>query len=614
MTTPSLPQGIETIKSHVHNMPAKPGVYRMLDTEGDVLYIGKAKDLSKRVANYTHPDRLPYRIKHMVALTRNMEILVTKTEAEALLLEANLIKTLKPKFNILLTDDKSYPYILITQDHTYPRIMKHRGNKDIKGKYFGPFVSASAVNRAIIDIQKAFLLRPCTDSFFSHRTRPCMEYQIKRCSAPCTQKITPGAYATNVKQAFSFLEGKSQHVQEELKKHMEDASNRMDYEEAAAYRDRIQALHHIQNRQFIFVDSIEEADIIALHQEEDMCCIQILFFRHHRLLGNKSFFFSHLTEPDAETLLESFLIQFYHQHTPPPLLLLSHAVPSITALEEALSSLVSYKVHITLPKSGDKYQVVATAQQNAQEAFLNKKNHRVQIGTQLSALAHCFGLPSPPQRIEVYDNSHISGKHAVGTMIVAGPGGFEKKSYRRYTIKGALTPGDDFAMLREVLTRRFGTAKKDGPSATDSVLPDFIIIDGGKGHARITEEILTALGLSIPFIAMAKGKERNAGKETFFGPQALPFSLPEKDPLLYYLQNLRDEAHRFAISNHRQKRHGQTTASLLDTIPGIGPKRKKALLTHFGSARGVADASVDALQQVTGIHKELAMHIYNYLH
>lgn len=587
----------------------------MINKDGDVIYVGKAKNLVKRLANYTQPNRLEYRIQNMVAQIAAFEIITTASEAEALLLEANLIKKYEPKYNILLKDDKSYPYILLTHDHDFPRIVKHRGQKIEKGKYYGPFPSASAVNKTIADLQKAFLIRPCTDNFFAARKRPCMEYQIKRCSAPCVNKISKDEYASLVMQATGFLEGKSREVQGQLVGLMEQASLATDYEKAAIYRDRIKALNQIQAKQNIYIEHIKDADIIGISRDSGQCCIQVFFFRAGRNLGNSPFYPKHTEGSSDSEILASFLLQFYSANPPPAEIIVGNELVEKSPIIQALSSLCGYRVIITMPKAGDKLKLVKEAEKNAAGSIKERMLGKAKQEMLLCEIANLFELPAPPKRIEVYDNSHIMGKFEVGAMIVAGEEGFNKKAYRRFDIKGeALEKGDDYAMLEQVLRRRLLRLKQEHPHRHDHIWPDLLLIDGGAGQMSVTVRVLQELGLlgEIKFACIAKGPDRNAGKEQFFMPGKEPFSLPMDSPVLYYLQILRDEAHRFAIGSHRNKRAKSVTKSILDEVPGVGGKRKKALLNHFGSAEDVRAASIQDLQKVSGFSKAMAEAIYNY--
>lgn len=632
---PSLKNGTGIILGILPGIPTSPGVYRMVNAGGDVIYVGKAKNLLKRLTNYTQGNRLEYRIQNMVANVASLEIITTKTEVEALLLEANLIKKYEPKYNILLKDDKSYPYILLTTEHGFPRIEKHRGAKKQKGKYYGPFPSAGAVNKAIADLQKAFLVRPCSDSFFDARKRPCMEYQIKRCSAPCANKISKEEYAHLVKQVSDFLEGKSREVQEELVQLMEEASHNMNYEKAATYRDRIKALNQIQAKQTIHMDSIKDADIIGMHRESGQCCIQVFFFRSGRNLGNSPFFPKHTEGATDAEVLSSFLLQFYNDNPPPFEVIIGLAIDGRAAIRQALTELAGHTVKITVPKAGGKTKLVKDAVRNAENSMRQKMLGKAKQEMLLFEIGKLFDLPSSPKRIEVYDNSHISGKHEVGAMIVAGPEGFNKKSYRKFNIKGDIAEkGDDYAMLEQVLRRRFARERRNqelrklepkkelneislalASDIPDSTLPDLLLIDGGAGQLSVANRVLTELGYNdIKFVCISKGPDRNAGREQFHIVGKEPFTLPHDSTVLYYLQILRDEAHRFAIGSHRNKRGKSVTKSILDEIPNIGGKRKKLLLNHFGSADGVKEATLEDLMKVEGINHKIAVSIYDTLH
>jgi excinuclease ABC subunit C len=611
--------GVRVIQAHLQTMPAAPGVYRMLGKSGDVLYVGKAKSLKKRVVAYTRPERLPLRLQRMVAQTVAMEVVTTHTEVEALLLEANLIKRLGPRYNILLKDDKSFPYILITGDHDWPQIVKHRGARTRKGEYFGPFASAGAVNQTLSQLQKAFLLRSCTDSVFSARTRPCLLFQIKRCSAPCADRITPEAYTRLVDQARAFLSGQSQAIQRELVTQMERASDDLAFEEAAVFRDRIRALTQIQARQDINPTDIDEADVIALHQAGGQACIQVFFFRAGCNFGNRSFFPAQTQDQDAGDVLAAFLAQFYADKMPPREILLSHPLGNDeeeALLVDALSQRAGRKVALSIPKRGDRRRMMDHAYDNAREALGRRMAESSAQAKLLDGVAEVFGLDGPPARIEVYDNSHIQGSHAVGGMIVAGPAGFAKNEYRKFNIRSEdLSPGDDFGMMREVLTRRFRRAQKEDPERDKGQWPDLVLIDGGQGQLGVAQEVLAELGIDeVTLVGVSKGPDRNAGRERFHRPGHPPLSLPMNDPVLYFLQRLRDEAHRFAIGSHRARRSQAIGASPLDDIPGIGARRKKALLNHFGSARGVGEAGLADLQAVSGISGAMAQKIYDYFH
>jgi excinuclease ABC subunit C len=623
MTNNNLSNGIAVIKKHLEGMTSAPGIYKISDAAGNVIYVGKAKNLAKRVVNYTHPERLEYRIQSMVASAALLEIITTNTEAEALLLESNLIKKFEPKYNILLKDDKSYPYILISKDHPYPRISKHRGVRKIEGKYYGPFASATAVNIAITDIQKAFLLRPCLDSYFKNRKRPCLEYQIKRCSAPCVEKIPEDEYKNLVKQVDDFLSGRSRDIQNQLVELMEKESLAHNYEKAAVYRDRIKALNQIQAKQTIHINSVNDADIIGLYSEGGECCIQIFFYRSGQNFGNRSFFPKNTKDQSDSDILTAFIGQFYQENNIPPKdIFICNEIAEKELVEEALSELYKHKVKISVPKLGDKKKLVDNAVRNAKNAMQQKMLSFSKQKQLLEKLAEIFDLQSPPKRIEVYDNSHISGTNEVGAMIVAGEEGFIKKSYRRFNIKrleigsGKQESGDDYAMMTEVLTRRFKRLKSDSPDKAEGIWPDLVLIDGGAGHLSIAMKVFEELGLTdkITFACISKGPDRNAGREQFHMPNRESFTLPHTDPVMYYLQNLRDEAHRFAIGSHRKKRAKSITKSAFDEIPGIGPKRKKILLNHFGSVDDVRNATIKELEAAEGIDKTIAEQIYNFFH
>lgn len=701
-----LAQGVDVIREKVRTLPGSPGCYRMLNLRGDVLYVGKAKDLKKRVTAYTQPYRQPIRIQRMIAETATMEFVTTHTEVEALLLEANLIKRYMPRYNVLLRDDKSFPYILITADHPAPQITKHRGGRNRPGEYFGPFASAGAVNRTIVALQRAFLLRPCSDSIFASRTRPCLQYQIKRCSAPCVQRISETDYAELVREARDFLTGKSRDVQNRLAAEMQAASDALEFERAAKLRDRIQALTMIQSRQDINLIDIDEADIIAIAQEGGQSCIQVFFFRNGSNYGSRAYFPAHDKGATTPEILAAFMGQFYENKTPPRLILVSEMPAEIELLSEALALRAEGKVEIIEPKRGDKRKPVEHALLNAREALARRSAESSSQARLMRGVADVFGLENPPGRIEVYDNSHISGTSAYGAMIVAGPDGFMKNQYRKFAIRrgagndnaaagagsvseeveaaAAATPevaaengadqviedtslrqaaespaadfspqppidqpptdqpitetplterpaarvpgrvaglnsdlvaGDDYGMMRQVLMRRFGRALKEDPDRSRGAWPDLVLIDGGQGQLQAALDVFAELGITdLPVAAIAKGPDRNAGRERFFLPDKPPFSLEHKDPVLYYLQRLRDESHRFVIGTHRAKRSKLIGQSLLDEVPGIGAKRKKALLLHFGSARAVAQAGLADLAAVEGISETVARKIYDHFH
>ncbi|WP_337996871.1 excinuclease ABC subunit UvrC [Oleispirillum naphthae] len=608
----SLAHGAEVIEAVLKTLPGSPGVYRMLDAKGDALYVGKAKNLKKRVVAYTRTDQLPLRLQRMVAFTRTMEIVTTHTEAEALLLESNLIKKLKPRYNILLRDDKSFPFIRISREGEWPRITKHRGARSDGADYFGPFASAAAVNQALVILQKAFLLRNCSDAMLKSRTRPCLMHQIKRCSAPCVGRIARADYARLVGQARAFLTGDSHDLQKDFARAMSAAAERQDYEEAAAWRDRIRALSQIQAHQDIDLGQDRDLDIVAARREGGLTAIQVLFFRAGRHTGNRAYFPSQTADAEAAEVLSAFLGQFYATHPPPPLILAAPAPADAALLAEAFSLRAGHKVTLAHPQRGPKRALLRTAETNARDALSRKLAETATQARLLEGVAELFGLPAPPARIEVYDNSHIQGTNAVGAMVVAGPEGFEKAAYRTWTIREA-TPGDDFGMMREVFRRRFARALAEDPERAR--WPDLVLIDGGAGQLSAAAEILAGIGADgVPLVAIAKGPDRNAGREWFHCAGRAPAQLPPNDPVLFYLQRLRDEAHRFAIGSHRAKRARALTASPLDAVPGIGAARKKALLHHFGSARGVAEAGVEDLAAVEGVSRALAERLYAHFH
>lgn len=594
-----LAAGIEVIKGYLKTLPPEPGVYRMLSERGDVLYVGKAKNLPKRVVSYTQPARLPLRLQRMVAATRSMEFVTTHTEAEALLLECNLIKELQPHYNVLLRDDKAFPYIAITR-HAFPQLIKHRGTRKLdEATYFGPFASAGAVNETIATLYRVFGLRNCNDTMFETRTRPCLQYHIKRCTAPCVGKVNERQYAEQVRQAKDFLSGKSSDVQAELAQAMQQAADIRDYEKAASLRDRIRALTSIQSRQDINAVGIDDADVIAATQLAGQTCIQVFFFRQGRNYGNRSYFPSHEKDLPVADVLAPFLGQFYAGRPVPKLLLLSEEPAERELFEQALQT------EIQVPQRGEKKRLVDHALTNAHQAIERRLAESATQTRLLRGVADLFGLEDLPQRIEVYDNSHVQGAHAVGAMIVAGPDGFIKNQYRKFTIKDQDAAGDDFAMMREVMRRRFSKA------AEENNLPDLVLIDGGLGQLSAVTETLAELGLTdVPLVAISKGPDRNAGREFFHQNGKDSFQLPENDPVLFYLQRLRDESHRFVIGTHRAKRAKAMTANPLDALPGVGPARKKALLHHFGSAKDVASAALKDLENVPGINKALAEKIF----
>jgi excinuclease ABC subunit C len=651
----SIEHGTGVIAAAVEKLPPSPGVYRMLDDAGEALYVGKARNLKKRVASYASPAKLSStRLLRMVAETCSLEVVVTHTEVEALLLESNLIKRLMPRYNVLLRDDKSFPYILVTGDHGFPQVAKHRGARSRKGDYFGPFASAGAVGKTIVALQRAFLLRNCSDSVFATRSRPCLQYQIKRCAAPCVGRVDAADYGLLVDQARAFLSGKSREVQEALVESMEAASAALDFESAARYRDRIRALTQVQAHQDINIGGLDDADVIAAHQAGGQTSIQVFFFRGGSNFGNRAYFPSHERGLEAADVLASFIGQFYDDKPPPPIVLISHDLAEQALIAEALSIKAARKVALYRPARGAKRQVLDHALTNAREALARRLAEAASQRRLLDGVATTFGLEQMPARIEVYDNSHISGTNALGAMIVAGPEGFDKSSYRKFNIRAAapaprepagdepmasapppvelpaavaqlagmaeapaetFTPGDDYGMMREVLSRRFGRALKEDPTRVGPGWPDLLLIDGGAGQLSAARLVLAELGLDdIPLAAIAKGPDRNAGRERFFLPDRAPFGLEPKDPVLYYLQRLRDEAHRFAIGGHRARRERALGRSELDEIAGIGASRRRALLHHFGSVRAIARAGLRDLEQVAGISHGVAKKVYDHFH
>lgn len=613
--------GADLIRDFVTRLPGKPGVYRMFDSKGDVIYVGKARNLKNRVSNYTRLGGHTNRIATMISLTANMEFVTTTTEAEALLLEANLIKKLKPRYNVILRDDKSFPYILIAKDHAVAQLAKHRGARNRKGNYYGPFASAGSVNRAINTLQKAFLLRSCSDSYFENRTRPCLLFQIKRCSAPCVNYITPDAYEALVAEAEAFLDGKSQTVKAELAKAMEQASDALDFETAARYRDRIQAMSFVTAQQGINPQNVDEADVFGLAQEGGQTCIQVFFFRSGQNWGTRAYFPRADRSHEPPEILSSFLAQFYDDKPIPKLVLLSHEAEDQGLLEEALSAHAGAKIEVAVPQRGEKRMLVEHAVTNAREAMGRKLAESSSQAKLLDGVAKVFGLAEPPQRIEVYDNSHIQGTNPVGGMIVAGPDGFMKSQYRKFNIRNAEVANDDFGMMREVLTRRFSRLLKEqgeagaAEGAEDAAWPDLVLIDGGQGQLTAAKSVLDELGLSdLPVAGVAKGPDRDAGREHFYVMGKPSFMLEGRDPVLYYIQRLRDEAHRFAIGSHRARRSKAIGVNPLDEIAGIGPRRKKALLQAFGSAKAVSRASATDLAAVEGVSTALAQAIYDHFH
>jgi len=615
--TPDLDTGIAAIRNVLKTLPLKPGVYRMHDARGDVLYVGKARALKKRVGNYVQIDRMPNRLRRMVALTRSMTIVTTNSEAEALLLEAQLIKRYRPAYNVLLRDDKSFPFILLRADHKFPRIQKHRGARRHKGQYYGPFASAGSVNQTLNALEKLFLLRSCSDSFFNNRDRPCLLYQIKRCSAPCVGRIDDSAYESLVADAKSFLDGKSSVVQAKLAQEMETAAEALDFERAAMVRDRLKALTFIQGSQAINAQGVGDADIFALAHRNGVMGIQAFFIRGGQNWGHRSFFPAHVAEISEDEVFTSFLAQFYEDVPPAKCIFLDRQLTEADLLAQALSERAERKIEISVPQRGDRVRLVKQATRNAEEALDRKLAESTTQGKLLQEVADLFELPEPPRRIEVYDNSHIQGTNALGAMIVAGPEGFIKGQYRKFNIKNPdMAPGDDFAMMREVMARRFGRLMADdADQERDENWPDLVLIDGGKGQMSSVMQIVRELGVEdVAFIGVSKGPDRHAGRETFHFPDGREFTLPVNAPVMFYLQRLRDEAHRFAIGAHRAKRSKAISVSPLDEVPGIGPSRKKALLMHFGTARAVRNASLEDLQKTPGVSAAVAQTVYDYYH
>jgi len=612
--TPDLEAGMAAIREVLNTLPTRPGVYRMQDKRGDVLYVGKARSLKSRVGAYVQINRLPQRLMRMVAQTRSMTIVTTGSEAEALLLEAQLIKKFRPAYNVLLRDDKSFPFILLRDDHDFPRITKHRGAQRIKGQYFGPFASAGSVNRTLNALQKLFLLRSCTDSFFNNRSRPCLLYQIKRCSAPCVDRIGKEDYAELVKDARDFLSGKSTEVQQKLGGAMEKASEGLDFEMAAVYRDRLKALTFIQGSQAINAQGLPDADIFALAARGSTVCIQAFFIRGGQNWGHRSFFPAHTTSVEIEEVFSSFLMQFYEQMPPPKLVLLDRELPDAELLAEALSTKADYKVSVSKPQRGDRRKLLTQASRNAEDALDRRLAETSTQAKIMREMVDLLELDAVPDRIEIYDNSHIQGTNMVGGMVVAGPEGFRKNAYRKFNIKNPDTaPGDDFAMMREVLERRFARAQKEDPDRDKGEWPDLVLIDGGKGQMSAARAALAEIGVEdVVMIGVSKGPDRNAGRETFHLPDGRQINLPMNSPVLFYLQRLRDEAHRFAIGAHRTRRAKSVGHSSLDDVPGIGPARKKALLLHFGSAKAVSRAALPDLQAVPGISEAIAQVIFDH--
>ena len=612
---PDLEAGVKAIRNVLKTLPVRPGVYRMQDAKGNVLYVGKARALKNRVTNYTQVTKLPKRLQRMVSQTRSMTIVTTRTEAEALLLEAQLIKRFRPPYNVLLRDDKSFPFILLREDHPFPQVRKHRGARRAKGQYFGPFASAGSVTSTLNALQKLFFLRSCSDSFFSNRSRPCLLYQIRRCSAPCVGRISEEDYADLVADAKLFLAGKSTGVQARLGKQMAEAAEKQDFELAAVYRDRLRALTYIQGSQTVHAEGLGDGDIFALACKAGQMCIQAFFIRGGQNWGHRSFFPAHTNDvPEAE-VLSGFLMQFYEEVPPPRRILIDRDLPEAELIAEALSERAERKVEISRPVRGDRRRLIEQAKRNAEEALDRRMAESTTTGKLLHEMAEVFELPEPPKRIEVYDNSHIMGTNATGAMIVAGPEGFRKNSYRKFNIKSAQTD-DDFGMMKEVLERRFARLEKDDPDRASGEWPDLILIDGGKGQLNAVCEIMENAGVhDVPVVGVAKGPHHGReGREIFHLPGGREVTLPPNSALLFYLQRLRDEAHRFAIGTHRAKRAKSLTTSTLDEVPGIGPNRKRALLMHFGTARAVKGAALDDLERAPGISGAMARQIYDYFH
>jgi excinuclease ABC subunit C len=617
-------KGPARIAAYLKTLPDAPGVYRMLDTKGNVLYVGKAKSLKKRVTSYARGTPHAERLTRMISETAEMLFVTTASETEALLLESNLIKKLKPRYNVSYRDDKSFPNILLREDHAYPQILKHRGAKTTKGVYFGPFASAGAVNRTLNTLQRAFLLRSCSDSVFESRTRPCLLYQIKRCSAPCVGRITDEDYKELVRETEAFLTGRSRNIQQQMLAEMNEAAEKLDFERATQLRDRVRAMNQIQAHQGVNPSTFSDADVFAAFSEGGHTCIQVFFFRAGQNWGNRPYFPRHDTQISVAEILEAFIGQFYDERPAPPLILTSENIPERTLLAEALSLRTDRKVEIIKPQRGEKREIVEMAQTNAREQLGRRMAENSAQRALLEGTGDVFGLESPPKRIEVYDNSHIQGAHALGAMIVAGPDGFEKGDYRKFNIKSTeLTPGDDYAMMREVLTRRFARLMKDSgkPDTDDGAdvargkWPDLVLIDGGPGQLSVACQVFADLGVEdVVLVGISKGPDRDAGREHFYMPGKEPFRLDPKSPVLYYLQRLRDEAHRFAIGSHRKKRSKAIGASPLDEIAGVGAARKRALLQHFGSARAVSGASLTELETIEGVSGTLAKKIFDFFH
>ena len=608
--------GYARITAYLRTLDSSPGVYRMLDAESRVLYVGKARNLRARVSNYARQNNHSGRITRMILETSTMMFLTTRTETEALLLEQNLIKQLKPKYNVLLRDDKSFPNIIVTKLHDYPQIKKHRGGKKEKGSYHGPFASAGAVNRTLNQLQRVFLLRNCANSDFETRTRPCLQYQIKRCSGPCVGLISKDDYAATVRGAELFLQGKTKGIQETLAAQMAAASEELEFERAAALRDRIKALTQVQTAQGINPAVTAEADVIGLHIDGGEACVQVFFIRANQNWGNHDYYPRISGDEDASEVMEAFVGQFYSDREPPRAVIISHGLDNEDLMTAALAEKAGRKVEVIVPQRGEKAELVQGALRNARESLARKMSETATQGRLLKGLAEAFDLPAPPQRIEAYDNSHIQGAFAVGAMIVAGPEGFEKNQYRKFNIKGDdITPGDDFGMMKEVMTRRFQRLLKEDRDRTSGMWPDLLLIDGGAGQVSSVREIMEALGVGdVPMVGVAKGEDRDAGKEVFYRTGKPIFALRHNDPVLYFIQRMRDEVHRFAIGTHRAKRSKAIGATPLDDVPGVGATRKRALLAHFGSAKAVARANLADLKAVVGVSANMAQTIYDYFH
>ncbi|MCW2391020.1 excinuclease ABC subunit C [Sphingobium sp. B11D3A] len=614
---PDVDAGVAAIRETLKTLGTRPGVYRMQDARGDVLYVGKARALKNRVSNYTQVDRLPRRLQRMVSQTRSMTIVTTQSEAEALLLEAQLIKRFRPPYNVLLRDDKSFPFILLREDHAFPRVQLHRGARRYKGQYYGPFAGAGQVRKTLNALQKLFLLRSCTDSFFANRSRPCLLYQIRRCSAPCVGRINEADYAALTQDAQDFLGGKSTAVQARLGEAMNAAAESLDYEMAAVYRDRLKALTFIQGSQAIHAEGLGDADIFALASRNGGMCIQAFFIRGGQNWGHRSFFPVHTAEVGEDEVLMQFMAQFYEDVPPAPLVLCDREPSETLLLAEALSQKLERKVRVEVPQRGSRVKLIKQAQRNAEEALERRQAESSAQGKILADMAELLGLEGPPNRIEIYDNSHIQGTSALGAMVVAGPEGFRKSGYRKFNIKRPETvAGDDYGMMREVLGRRFGRAAEEDPDRESGEWPDLVLIDGGRGQLNAARKALEEMGIEdVPMVGVAKGPHHGReGREVFHLLDGRDFQLPVNHPVLFYLQRLRDEAHRFAIGAHRQKRAKAITVSSLDEVPGIGPARKKALLMHFGTARAVRNASLDDLQRAPGVSSAVAQTVYDYFH